>query len=177
MCLLLLLSLTAILHASEPLSVRIHNQARLPAAAIAAAITEARWVLSQAGVETTWCDADPCRSDFSIGIRQDDPRDSQTFVLGFAMLGTAKGNTACVVYPRVLQLTEFHAGAAPLSTVLGYVMAHELAHMLMRSHAHSAGVMSASWTVADLRAMSQRHLRFSPAEASALQYAATKRRN
>jgi hypothetical protein len=53
--------------------------------------------------------------------------------------------------------------------LLGYALAHELGHVLMRSNAHSPrGVMRAEWSRAELDRIQHGALKFSEAEAKAL---------
>ena len=147
-------------------------------------------MLGKAGFDTKWLhclpnaavETGPCAqsglSTFSIGIRKDDLSEKVThFTLGFAMLNTARANTACAIYSRITELVEQNPGSASVETVLGYVIAHELAHLIQRSNLHSTGVMSERWTVSLLRAMSQRGLRFTTSQTRDLWKAMEARQN
>jgi len=52
--------------------------------------------------------------------------------------------------------------------LLGYVMAHELAHLMLGPRHSHQGIMRAAWNSFDLAAMRQGCLRFTPAEAARL---------
>ena len=53
----------------------------------------------------------------------------------------------------------------PADVLLGYVLAHELGHVLLRSDSHTAGgLMRADWRPHELAAMLDRHLGFDPLE-------------
>jgi hypothetical protein len=49
-----------------------------------------------------------------------------------------------------------------LGTVLGHVIAHEVGHLLLRQGHTALGLMRATWTSADLHAMQQGRLGFTP---------------
>jgi len=51
------------------------------------------------------------------------------------------------------------------TSLLGYVMAHELGHLLLGPGHAAMGVMRAKWDPRDLRAMDRHWLKFSPEEA------------
>ena len=49
--------------------------------------------------------------------------------------------------------------------ILGYLMAHEIGHLLLKSSAHASnGLMSAKWGLRELRGANQVVLRFSNKE-------------
>ena len=152
--------------ASEPVRVDVHDQVGLKPDELRMALAEAKLVMARAGVEVEWVASGGA---YAIGIRQDAPAELSPLAMGFAMLGTGQGNTACAIYSRVVRLMEDVNGSrAPVPVVLGYVIAHELTHLLTRSKRHSPGVMGARWSLADLRAMSQRRLHFTAAQAEEL---------
>lgn len=68
-------------------------------------------------------------------------RTLDTDVYGVAFLGKDGFGTYCdVFYDRIVEL--HHQGKASEATILGIVAAHELGHLLLGSHAHSAiGIM------------------------------------
>lgn len=87
--------------------------------------------------------------------------------LGQAMIDSATrtGRLAYVFPDRVNDMAAT-AGLEP-STILGHVMAHEIAHLLGVAHA-AGGLMRAGWTMPELTLVSYGLLEFSPAEREVL---------
>jgi hypothetical protein len=74
------------------------------------------------------------------------------------------------VYPEAA--SEFAMQTTPNCPVLGYILAHEIGHMLMGPDSHAAsGVMRASWKQEDASLMAWNRLRFSDAEAARMREA------
>ena len=80
------------------------------------------------------------------------------------MLGTARADSAWAIYSKVSGMVKDNAEAASVETLLGYVIVHELAHLIKRSDLHSTGIMSEGWTVQHLRSMAQRRLQFTASQ-------------
>src|SRR5262245_30256129 len=111
------------------------------------------------GIVLDWVDNE-CRSDegaFAVNIRS---RAMARILVSDLTLGFAESGTqdATVLYDRVMRFARrYHINCG---VMLGYVIAHELGHLLLPPKSHSAaGVMRA---VLDLRLASERQLRFTP---------------
>jgi hypothetical protein len=109
------------------------------------------------GIELDWvnneCDADRRVLTVSIRSRNMADMDVSDYTLGFAESGT---RAATVLYDRVDAFA--HRYRIKCEVLLGYVIAHELGHLLLPPKSHSAaGVMSAT---INLEMASARRLRF-----------------
>lgn len=89
-----------------------------------------------------------------------------TNVLGVAPRGQrVPGRVGYVFYDAARAKAQRYA--IPIGVLLGYAMAHELAHLLLPHESHSdAGVMRLQWEGADLRQIRQQTLRFDPRDGS-----------
>ena len=84
-------------------------------------------------------------------------------------------NRAYILYDRVRYRTRQHPVASE-AKLLGYVMAHEIAHLLFGNDGHSSsGVMKAFWQERDLVEIARGMMLFSPKEASLLKTGAIAR--
>jgi len=114
-------------------------------------------VYRDAGVELEWADNDchPAEGVFAVSIRSREMAGTlvSDHTIGFAESGT---RDATVLYDRVKWFARrYHLNCG---VMLGYVIAHELGHLLLPPKSHSAeGVMRA---VLDLHLASERQLRF-----------------
>jgi hypothetical protein len=85
-----------------------------------------------------------------------------------AALATAKpyavsGVRICIFFDRVAPLLQGHH--APRATILGYVLAHEIAHVLQGDVRHTeTGIMRPRWTENDFNQMSNGVLTFAPGD-------------
>ena len=81
--------------------------------------------------------------------------------LAVAMPYADSGARIVIFYDRVDPLVRGHG--APQATVLGYVLAHEIAHVLQGIARHSeTGIMRARWTNNDFKQMGAKVLLFTP---------------
>jgi hypothetical protein len=117
------------------------------------------------GIELTWADNEchPGNDVFAVNITSRDMAATlvSDHTLGFAESGTRE---ATVLYDRVGRFARrYHINRG---VMLGYVMAHELGHLLLPPNSHSAaGVMRA---MIDLQLASERHLRFTPEQGAVI---------
>jgi hypothetical protein len=124
---------------------------------LAQAKSVASGLLDKAGVRVDWDRR--CASAEAITIQMDDnaPRNVNRWALACA-LPFAKGPG-----PRIHVFRERIQNPPwlPSGTVLGYVMAHEIGHVLEGFDHHSqTGLMKARWQIEDYRAMQGTALRF-----------------
>lgn len=127
------------------LMVAVYNQAGVDALTMAHAERVAGEAYRGAGIEITWLEVDRNDDDNEFymtvltgGTETPYPKSEET--VGFATPGS---NAASVIYGRIRAVARRrHMPCGPL---LGYVMAHELGHLLLPAHSHSeSGVMQAN---------------------------------
>lgn len=177
--------------AGETIAVEVHDYAGVPPATLAAATHEAARVLRKAGIEVQWtlgsspstgtsASADAGQPQpLRVGIfapRHPTPVRSHS-VLGFAVLPAdgSHGVSAGVRYGVVER--QVHETTAALPQVLGYVIAHELGHLLLGSNDHAGwGVMSAQLSGAYFDKAAQGTLAFASDEAERLRAGIRSRR-
>jgi hypothetical protein len=111
------------------------------------------------GIELDWADNDchPLERVFAVSITSREMAGTSVsdYTLGFAESGTVD---ATVLYDRVTKFARrYHINRG---VMVGYVIAHELGHLLLPPKSHSMnGVMR---DVIDLRLAAERQLRFTP---------------
>jgi hypothetical protein len=175
----------------ETITVEVHDYARVPPAPFSAATEEAARVLRQAGIEVQWTLGLTPRVGTPAGAEAGElpplkveilaPRHAtpvrSTSVLGFTVLPAdgSPGVYAGVRYGAVER--QLHETTASLAQVLGYVIAHEVGHLLLGTNAHAAwGVMSAQLSGAYFDRAAQGTLLFAPDEAAQLRKGIRSRR-
>ena len=89
--------------------------------------------------------------------------------LGIAIPRFGSGDHAGVFLSRVRQKAAQSVGVIDISDLLGYVIAHEIGHLLLHSTLHSSeGLMRADLRQADLKKAAQRQLKFTPEQGEAI---------
>ena len=167
---------------NERMTVSICTLGHLPEADVAAAENTAQALFHSAGIDVRWA---PCKA----GLEGDEAaqqhwftlrlRDGESFIpapsgadrtLGEAFLFEDGGAYIGEVYYQPVQAL---AGAnnADATVVLGYVIAHELCHLLLGGKHSQQGVMRAAWDSNDLRIMARGGLKFSPLEGARMRHA------
>jgi hypothetical protein len=156
--------------------VSVYDDTGVSARILLDAEKEASRVFRELSVGLSWVNCRAEDEDF-LGCRQP-ITSTQLFVrvvrrgrtlpddaFGVAFLGVdGNGRYADVFLDRVRRL---QAGKAQINEarVLGYVMAHEIGHLLLGSNAHStAGIMEPSWSAAELRKIEMGRLAFTKTE-------------
>jgi hypothetical protein len=160
------------------LTVSIFNDAGVPASVLRQAEVRARTVLMDAGVSLTWldcgvpgqrrtelgCQAIAFPTHFSVRLVAGRKAVSDD-TFGQSYLNERGEGNYANVYVTPL------SSARALSVIkegdlLGYVVAHELGHLLLGKESHSAGgLMRARWEVAELQEGARGKLLFSRGEA------------
>jgi hypothetical protein len=131
-------------------------------------------VYAAAGIDVLWFDnPEPARGgDLSVTliITTTPPtvHGATAEILGVAI--SAKTQCGRVAYALWHHITAFaEARNRPLGVILGYVIAHEIGHLLMPPPSHGdSGLMRAAWRPADLDKAERGLLRFTPAEADVM---------
>ncbi len=174
--------------AGDPkLTVRVYDYAGVSNATLSKAESAAQRIFHKAGIDSEWigCPKDagewsrypacsgPGRAEDVILKLVPDAVEGfgvRRLVLGLAIV-TADGrpaNHAFVFFLRVKEAARQH-GKIPLDTLLGYVMVHEIAHVLLGADMHfPSGIMRPRWQPEDFREMEIGRLVFPPRQARAM---------
>jgi hypothetical protein len=148
---------------SVSLTVSVFNDAAAPPEVLSVAQDRAVFIMRQAGISLAWldcgtpgkrrpnsgCDTISFPQHLSVRlISQASPASPDTF--GQSFQDAHGAGSYAVVYFRTLQASKA-AKMVPVGELLGHVVAHELGHLLLGLHSHSAtGLMSAMWQVPEL---------------------------
>jgi hypothetical protein len=165
----------------EPLPVKLFNDAGVGGEVLHRAKGEAAWLLESVCVELTWIpclvvsrsNLTPCQAPvraIELHILSSPATNAYTEdALGIAVPHLGTGDHAGVFLSRVRQTVARNVGIIDVSDLLGYVMAHEIGHVLLHSTKHSSeGVVRADFRPADLKKAGQRQLKFTPEQAVAI---------
>jgi hypothetical protein len=88
--------------------------------------------------------------------------------LGRAFLGKeGRGYLVDAYIQSVRETSDFHS--TDVAVLLGVVIAHELGHLLLGPGHTPTGVMRSRWGNPDLKALSQRHLKFTSEQRAEMQ--------
>jgi hypothetical protein len=143
-------------------TVRVYDYAGVPADTMATAQVIAGDAYRAAGIEVEWVmpSSGAASAGFFVNVlpgRTADmlvPRDA----VGFAAPGSVE---ATVLFDRIIAVSKERRIAK--GVLLGYVMAHEIGHLLLPAHSHSvSGLMRANL---DVRVAAEKRLRFTGDEA------------
>jgi hypothetical protein len=160
------------------LTVAVHNHAGVPRSTVDEAERTASSIFKQAGVDVDWanCDlpaeveqlASSCRvTEFPTHLQLSIVRRSKNLhesVLGVSFLEEdGSGCYSDVFFEPLEELHErFNVNLGPL---LGDVVAHEIAHLLLGTNAHSdTGIMRPHWSEQDFVNVNKGHLLFTQAQ-------------
>lgn len=161
--------------------VRLWNYAEVPPRTLADAKRDTSAILERARVRVEWAE---CRLRESDGPKDTacllpvTPLDLQMRILdrrmakrarstrgclGYALLTGRFDSVAAVFFHRAVDLES--GNVVSQSSVLGAMMAHEIGHLLLdEGHHPDAGILRASWSKEDLRAIARSQLYFTDAE-------------
>jgi len=176
--------------AAASITVEVRDDAHLSAATLAAATSLAGRTLGKAGIEVRWTSpqtagapgasseiGDPTRLELAI-LAPGQPAPVLTHsALGYAVLRTdgTPGTRAGVRMGEVQRA--LHDTVASLPQVLGYVIAHELGHLLLGMEGHTQwGLMAADVVGRRLDQAARGTLAFSSDEAERLRAGVRRRR-
>lgn len=168
--------------AGERMTVSVCIRGRLGEKSVAGAQSAAADLFRAADIEVAWagCDIAPEGDEaarqhwFTLRFRNGRPFIPPSLgtldALGEAFTSLEQpGYVAEVYYEQVATLAQ--ARQVDSKKLLGYVMAHELAHLLLGPRHAPVGLMRAAWDAQDLAAMRQGSLRFNAAEGTRLREA------
>jgi hypothetical protein len=169
-------------------SVRMYNYAEVPQDTLEKATQEAQRVLGVTAFKIHWLECAlredqvearhlPCKAPMTdadillrIVPRSMQPERGVAHALGYALPLVGQPPTrAYVLYDRVREKIRKCNGISEFR-LLGYVMAHEVAHLLFKNDRHHRrGIMMASWQEKDLVEIERGTLAFSQQEVSLLE--------
>jgi hypothetical protein len=163
------------------ITIHVYNEAQVPARPLARAFKEATRIFSKIGIDTIWLEClasdkpvlalSVCNQAFSpmvLGLTILTENATTGTVLPDGLFGIALpyrdgGVRASVFYQHAREFAR--GGPASLGQVLGYVMAHEIGHLLLWSKSHSrAGLMQGGWSRDDLICIAKGRLGFASEE-------------
>jgi hypothetical protein len=123
-------------------------------------------LLAQAGLRLVWDGRDPQAETIAVQIDDRAPHDVPLAAMAYALpFASGPATRVHVLRSRLQPPPSISAG-----TMLGYILAHEIAHVLEGGEFHSnAGVMKARWEIPDYLAMQQDHLGFTPEDVQRMQ--------
>ena len=163
------------LAAADRMTVSVCTRGRLDEKAVTGAEETAAALFRAVDIEVVWAtcetglegDAAVQQHWFTVRLRDGEPfirpgpgtRDT----LGEAFLSLDNDGYIADVYHQAVE-SLCASKQLDLDRVLGYVIAHELGHLLLGPGHAAQGVMRAEWDLRDLQAISQHRLQFSSAE-------------
>ena len=170
---------TMTMFATEHMSIAVCNLGGVPERTVAGAKSVVGAIFSPLGVEVDWKRCEDSGSALNIVLRllrkgpAGEPRGDSLQAMGmaFTRAGVA-GSRADVYFGAIDELASLRQ--ADPAEVLGYVVAHELGHLLGLGH-FAGGIMSASWNDKMLKAARKRWLKFNESQCAAIHRALQKR--
>lgn len=166
------------------LHVSLFNDARIPPVVVASAESRASAIFAHAGIEVEWLDCAPSNpTDFTyhespcsavawpshLAVRivdQGTATHSDTF--GQSFLDKSGCGVHATVYYQNLTASRNHVELSD-AEMLGYVIAHEVGHLLLGTNSHSpAGIMQGKWLSSAVRAAARHNLYFTSAQSGVL---------
>jgi len=159
--------------AKPAIRILVDNYSQTSRATLARAEREAGRILGEAGVIVVWLDCplehsavihgDPCLhplepADIVLRVLSDRTRNGfRDSAFGFAVLPFL----ASVYYEHAVRLAKTDDAEFEVPIILGYVMVHELGHLLLGSNSHSdTGIMQSQWERKQVRQLMMGTLHF-----------------
>ena len=170
----------SLLTAGQQMNVAVCNLGNVSGSIIAGAKAETELVYRSAGVQIMWrdCDTFPRQAEqrepwFIVRLRTDKPPftvgPTSLDVMGKAFVEDAGGYMADAYFQSIQATSEKHHGDS--GVLLGFVMAHELGHLILGAGHTPDGVMQAAWGQKQMDALRQRWLRFNKQTAVKIRHA------
>ena len=150
---------------AEHLAGKILSTASIQSSWVAGPVEE----LGNLGMDFTAYAAKACRADLGpaivrLQILPQAPAGLPAQALGLSLPCARSGVQVTIFADRVASVSE--TAGPTFGRVLGYVMAHEVGHVLLQSDTHTtAGLMKGTWSKSDWQRAAVSVVSFSPAEA------------
>jgi hypothetical protein len=162
---------TAKAQRNETLSIRVLavNQAEVPDLTLREAERQATRIFSGLGVALLWTNTKPSEPYYEAAaqVRIFIVPDSRTEQHRRLAIAQSESMAAYAFYKRIDGVAE-HNGV-DVAALLGYVIAHEMGHLLLPYDSHAArGVMRTDWDRSQLENMAKGLLTFTPPQAGLL---------
>ena len=158
---------------SPTIRVRVTNYTEATPATVSKAEREAGRLLGEAGLNVAWIDcpvgqsaviaSDPCQqplepTDIVLRVLPEHARGGvQDGAFGFAVLPVL----ASVYYEHAVRLARSDGAEFETPIILGFVMAHEVGHLMLGSNSHSdTGIMQGQWERKQVRQLMKGDLHF-----------------
>lgn len=158
--------------------VMVNNTVRVAAPVLYHAEVQAGAILLEAGIEVVWvncgdlaepdhCRTSPGQNEFVLHLVPTGAT-SNDLVFGEAFLDEdGMGKYSDIFFDRVDSLCR--QSNTDIARLLGSIAAHELGHLILGSHSHSAfGIMQPLWTGESLRRIAEGALIFLPQESKTM---------
>ena len=154
------------------ITARVFNQAHVPQSVLVSAEKEAAYALGTAAVEALWVNCDrpgPCDEavspdEFEILVREtalpNFPNEGGVEAMGRCLLPRDQPGYYALAYYN--EIRDFAKGTSGISTgeILGYVIAHEIGHLLLGADHQDGTIMQSRWGKVELEMIATRQLRF-----------------
>ena len=154
--------------AGQTMNVAVCNVGQIPAAKIAHAEAEAAYVYQSMGIEIHWMECGSAdagaRPDFIVRVQMGG-KVTKAGPVSLEAMGRAfmdekgYGFMADAYFGAIRDLTVLFPVAGS-DQLLGYVISHELGHLLIGAGHRPNGIMRASLGKAELEELNRRHLKF-----------------
>jgi hypothetical protein len=150
--------------AAENLAIVINTfeHTKMPADVLESAKEEATRIYAALRIELVWTTESSGR-DIHLAIRVTDAavKGASRSAMGIALRNGNGRSMVLVFLSRVETFARYHN--KPVAQILGYVVAHEMGHLLLPDRSHSmSGIMTAGWNGAQVEEIGNGSLSFSP---------------
>jgi hypothetical protein len=154
------------------ITARLFNQSHVSQSVLATAEEEATYALQTAAVDVRWvdcalpasCDRAVGPDEFEILVRKAAPstssQDGGVEALGQALLPRDKPGCYAMAYFSEIRRVANRTGAVSAGQILGYVIAHEIGHLLLGARHEDGTIMQERWSKVEFEMMAKRQLRF-----------------
>ena len=149
----------------DPIDLRMKSEALVPVHVLKESQEEVARIFAVAGLTVRWTDMEP-RVTVTLVPQVLGYATAVSPVMGVARR-TPNGSTVQVFFRQVQDFARiYHVG---LSTMLAYVISHEVGHLLLPTNAHSpTGLMQPAWDKALVRDAARGSLTFTEAQAATI---------
>jgi hypothetical protein len=162
--------------------ISLYNDANARAETIDSAVTIASRIFDQAGLAVDWMLCTPSSDDAAKSQSCNEvsfPRHLHVRILArsrtlakstFGVSYLSEDGTGCYADIFFAPVADLHAASGEeIPAILGHVIAHEIAHLLLGTNSHSpSGIMQGRWQAPELIRANKAQLLFTPEQALAM---------